>query len=77
MFNGAKFSIGIGDFFFFESQGGEIIMVGSRLVLVWFEGCVSCCWYDFSMVIVGVESQGMICFVSVGCEISIVISIMC
>ncbi len=51
-------------------------MAGSRSALAWFEGCVSCCWHDFSTATAGVESQGMTCSASVGCEISIVISIM-
>ena len=74
--NGAKSSTGIGDFFFFESQGGETTTAGSRSALAWFEGCVSCCWHDFSTATAGVESQGMTCSASAGCEISIVISIM-
>ena len=51
-------------------------MAGSRSALAWFEGCFSCCWHDFSTATAGVESQGMTCSASVGCEISIVISIM-
>lgn len=62
--NGAKSSTGIDDFFFFESHGGETTMAGSRSVLAWFDGCVSCCWHDFSTAAAGVESQGMTCSAS-------------
>lgn len=51
-------------------------MAGSRSAQAWFEGCVSCCWHDFSTATAGVESRGMTCSASAGCEISIVISIM-